>query len=159
MKKILILVAVLVLSVQCFAQKTSDTVQLKSMVEKYVQSINNAENASLADEIWEQSDKVGFIHPRGHEKGWENVKKNIYAFFRDTFSKRKLVSSDETYALYKNIAIVDFYWVFDATFRKDNKPMQTKGRETQVWKKQGKNWRLIHVHYSGMPMTGEREGF
>jgi ketosteroid isomerase-like protein len=159
MKKVLILVAILVMSFQCFGQKPSDTVQLKSMIEKYVQSINNAENALLADEIWEQSEKVAFIHPRGHEKGWETIKKNIYAFFRDTFSIRKLVSFDETYAVYKDTAIVDFYWIFDATFKKDNKPLQTKGRETQVWKKQGKKWRLVHVHYSGMPVTGEREGF
>lgn len=158
MKVILIVVAMLVFSTQSFSQK-SDPVQLRLMVDKYLQSINDAQDVSLANEIWEQSETVAFVHPRGHEIGWNNIKKGIYDFFRDTFSKRKLVSSKETFAVYKDVVIVDFYWVFDATFKKDNKPLQTKGRETQVWKKRGKNWRLVHVHYSGMPVTGEREGF
>ena len=50
--------------------------------------------------------------------------------------------------------------MFDATFTGENPiPMQTKGRETQVLKKIGNEWSIVHVHYSGMPVTGESEGF
>jgi len=38
-------------------------------------------------------------------------------------------------------------------------PIATHGRETQVYRKVDGAWRLVHVHYSGMPVTGERLGF
>lgn len=54
----------------------------------------------------------------------------------------------------------EFYWVFDAIFSGENpQEIQTKGREKQVVKKFGDEWKLVHVHYSNMPVTGEREGF
>lgn len=80
--------------------------------------------------------------------------------FGSRFSKRDLKSYDETITLYGDMAIVEFYWIFDATFVGDDpKQLQTRGRETQVLKKIDKQWRIVHVHYSGMPKTGEREGF
>jgi hypothetical protein len=58
------------------------------------------------------------------------------------------------------MAIVEFYWIFDAVYSGENPaPMQTRGRETQVMKKFGNEWRMVHVHYSGMPVPGERDGF
>jgi len=54
------------------------------------------------------------------------------------------------------MAILEFYWVFDAILAGDNPvPIQTKGRETQVLKKFGETWRIVHIHYSGMPETRE----
>ena len=60
--------------------------------------------------------------------------------------------------LSEDAAWSDFYWDFNATF-KDGTPIQTSGRETQVYKKEPDGWKIVHVHYSGMPVTGEREGF
>jgi ketosteroid isomerase-like protein len=42
-----------------------------------------------------------------------------------------------------------------AKLRKDGSPIATHGRETQVNRKLQGAWRLVHVHYSGMPVTGE----
>lgn len=70
--------------------------------------------------------------------------------FGSSFTKRNLKSYDETIRLYGNMAVLEFYWIFDATFSGGNsEQIQTKGRE----------WRIVHIHYSGMPETGEREGF
>ena len=33
---------------------------------------------------------------------------------------------------YSDVAWTEFYWVFDATFKNDNSPLQTKGRENQM---------------------------
>lgn len=37
--------------------------------------------------------------------------------------------------------------------------MQTKGCETQIWRKSHNEWKLVHIHYSGMPVTGQDQGF
>lgn len=139
------------------AAKVDDRVAIKALIEKYKGSINSAD-AKLGVTLFSQSNEVSFIHPRGHEHGWSAIEKGIFGMFAETFAKRDLKTSDERISVYGDTAWVEFYWVFDATF-KDNNPLQTKGRETQVWKKEGAEWRLIHVHYSGMPVTGPRQGF
>jgi ketosteroid isomerase-like protein len=57
-----------------------------------------------------------------------------------------------------NFAWLEFYWVFDAVTTIDNGKVQTKGRETQIWRKTGNDWHLIHVHYSDMPATVQAQG-
>lgn len=56
-------------------------------------------------------------------------------------------------------AWVEFYWRFDAIMRQDRTLLHTEGRETQVLRRIGETWRIVHVHYSGMPVTGARQGF
>ncbi|MBN1185715.1 MAG: nuclear transport factor 2 family protein [Bacteroidales bacterium] len=65
----------------------------------------------------------------------------------------------ERYSIYDDIAIVEFYWVFDAVLKANNAQMQTKGCETQIWRKSHNEWKLVHIHYSGMPVTGQDQGF
>jgi ketosteroid isomerase-like protein len=130
---------------------------IKSQIERYRNSINAAD-AKQGAALFSQGSEVSFIHPRGHEHGWAAIEKDIYGMFAETFVKRDLKTSDERVSVYGDTAWAEFYWVFDAVM-KDNTPLQTKGRETQIWKKEGTEWRLIHVHYSGLPVTASRQGF
>jgi ketosteroid isomerase-like protein len=75
------------------------------------------------------------------------------------FSKRSLKVREVTIHVLGDAAWAEFYWTFDATRKKDGKEIQTKGRETQVLNKTKQGWRIVHVHYSGMPVTGEGQGF
>jgi len=138
-------------------QNQSDTEAIKQVLEDYKTSINLADT-TLASTFWLTTPEVSFIHPRGHEKGWEGIKSGIYEMFGSRFTKRDLKSYNETIHVYGDMAVVEFYWIFDATFGGEN-PMsvQTRGRETQVMKKFGNDWKIVHIHYSGMPATGERE--
>ena len=36
---------------------------------------------------------------------------------------------------------------------KDGSPVRTEGGETQIYNKTANRWQLVHVHYSGPPMT------
>ena len=137
----------------------NDNVAIIELLEIYKKSINEADT-TLSKSIWLTEPETSFIHPRGHVKGWEGIKKGIYEMFGSRFTTRDLKRYDETITLYGNMAIIEFYWVFDATFSGETiMPIQTKGRETQVLKKIDNEWRIVHIHYSGMPETGEREGF
>lgn len=70
-----------------------------------------------------------------------------------------LTVKDVTVHSYGDTTWAEFYWDFVAKLRKDGTPLTTHGRETQVYRKLDGQWRLVHVHYSGMPVTGERRGF
>lgn len=136
-----------------------DLEEIRQVLEDYKKSINLADT-TLAKTFWLRNSEVSFIHPKGHEKGWEEIKIGIYGMFGSNFFQRDLKSYDESITLYSDMAILEFYWIFDAVFQGENREnLQTKGRESQVLKKIGNEWKLVHVHYSGMPVTGEREGF
>jgi hypothetical protein len=134
-----------------------DSVFFKSLVTEYAQSIDQADTL-LALKIWAPTSEISFINPRGTEYGWEGIK-NIYTMFRENFTARKLSFYNIKYAYYGNVSWLTFYWIFNATLKTDNTAVQTRGRETQIWKKINYEWRLVHVHYSAMPVTGQGQGF
>jgi len=140
-------------------EKSADSDVIRSLIEKYAKSIDGADTA-LAAEVWLDAPDVSFIHPLGHEHGFEQIKQNVYMHLMgETFSERKLTVHDVSVHVYGDAASAEFYWDFAAKFRKDGAPLTTHGRETQLYQKAQGQWRLVHVHYSGMPVTGERQGF
>jgi ketosteroid isomerase-like protein len=137
----------------------SDESEIREMISKYAKSIDVADT-TLASQVWWDSPEVSFIHPLGHEHGFEEIKQNVYRHLMgDTFSERTLTPRDISVHVYGDSAWAEFYWDFLAKFRKDGSSITTHGRETQVYQKMQDGWRLVHVHYSGMPATGERTGF
>ncbi len=75
------------------------------------------------------------------------------------FSERKLVVRDLQVSVHGDSAYAEFYWNFEAKVRKDGSTLHTAGRESQMFSRTAQGWRLSHIHYSNMPVTGEREGF
>lgn len=130
-----------------------DSAEIRQLIEKYAKSVDDADT-SLAAEVWWDSPEVSFIHPLGHEHGFEQIKQNVYKHLMgDTFSERKLSPRDVAVHVHGDSAWAEFYWDFVAKYRKNGSPVTSHGRETQVyWKMQGR-WRLVHVHYSAMPVA------
>jgi Xaa-Pro aminopeptidase len=141
------------------AETTADSAAIRSLIEKYAKSVDDADTALAAD-VWLDSPDVSFIHPLGHEHGFEQIKQNVYMrLMGETFSERKLSVHDVSVHVDGDAAWAEFYWDFAAKFRKDGSPLATHGRETQLYRRVQGRWRLLHVHYSGMPVTTERQGF
>jgi ketosteroid isomerase-like protein len=141
------------------AETSADSSAIRGLIDKYAKSIDGADT-TLAAEIWLDSPDVSFIHPLGHEHGFEQIRQNVYQrLMGETFSERKLSVHDVSIHTYGNSARAEFYWDFAAKFRKDGSSLTTHGRETQLYQKVQGQWRLVHVHYSGMPVSGERQGF
>ena len=135
-----------------------DVAGITALIGSYAKSIDTADT-KLASEIWATTADVSFIHPLGHEHGWEAVKTNVYAkLMGETFSERKLAVKDIVIHAYPDTAWAEFYWDFQAKLRSDGTMVTTHGRESQVYRKIDGRWRLVHVHYSGMPVTGKRQG-
>jgi ketosteroid isomerase-like protein len=137
----------------------ADVKAIKDLIAKYAKSVDDADT-TLAAKVWLDSPDVSFIHPRGHEHGWKEVKENVYEkLMGKTFSKRKLSVRDVEVKVYGGAAVAVFYWNFVAEPRSGGPTLKTQGRETQVYQKGERGWALVHVHYSGMPVKGKREGF
>jgi ketosteroid isomerase-like protein len=131
-----------------------DIAEVRSLITGYAEAVDAADTRLAAD-IWENTADVSFIHPLGHEHGWEAIKTNVYTkMLGETFSERKLSVKDVVIHVYGDGAWAEFYWDFLATFRKDGTALISHGRETQVYRKAGGRWRLVHVHYSGLPANG-----
>jgi len=139
-----------------FAQQSADNQQIERLIAKYTRSVDAADT-TLAAQVWSQAPDVSFIHPLGHEHGFTEVKQNLYLrIMGDNFSERKLSTKDIRIHVYGEAAWAEFYWDFVAKLKKDGTSLNTKGRETQIYRKEPGGWRLVHVHYSAMPVLGER---
>lgn len=134
-------------------EKTSlpDSVFFYSLVAVYVQAVDQADTV-LASKLWSPTAEISFINPKGTAYGWKEIKK-IYQTFKVNFTARKLSFSDLKFAYYGDVSWLTFSWTFNATLKSDRSPVQTRGRETQIWRKINYEWRLVHVHYSEMPVS------
>ena len=91
-----------------------DVVEITRLITRYAQSIDAADT-KLGSDIWENSLDVSFIHPLGHERGWEAVKSNLYErLMGESFSERKLSVRDIVVHAYGDAAWAEFYWEFVA---------------------------------------------
>src|SRR5262249_50645514 len=124
-------------------------VAIKALIAEYAKSIDDLD-LDLAARVWWDSPEVSFIHPLGHDRGFGQIKEDIYQkIMGGLFSKRHLSPHDIAVHIYGDSAVAEFYWDFNATMRKDGSPVTTHGRETQVYERRPEGWRLVHVHYSG----------
>ena len=136
----------------------SDREAIRGWIDKYLRSVEGADT-TLAAEVWLDSPDVSFIHPVGHEHGFEQIKQNVYTrLMGGMFSERKLSAHDVAIHVFGDSAWAEFYWDFAAKLRKDGTPVNTHGRETQLYRRIQGRWRLVHIHYSVMPIGGERQG-
>lgn len=133
--------------------------EINRLIAKYAKSVSEADT-NLASQIWWNSPEASFIHPLGHEHGFQQIKENVYQkLMGGMFSERNLSFHDVAVQVLGDAAVAEFYWDFTAKLRKDGSPVTTHGRETQVYRRMPDGWRLVHVHYSGMPVTAARQGF
>ena len=136
----------------------TDRAEITAQIANYAKSIDDLD-LNLAARVWWDSPDVSFIHPLGHDRGFDKIKQDIYEkIMGGMFSERHLSPRDISIHPYGDSAVVEFYWDFNARMRKDGSPVTTHGRETQIYERKSGAWRLVHVHYSGMP-AAPSQGF
>ncbi|RPH24003.1 DUF4440 domain-containing protein [Buttiauxella warmboldiae] len=129
------------------------------MINKYTQSVNSGDvHPELINDLWEHSPDVSNINIRGHQKGFDDIRKNFYPpifrVLKDRNLRMTTTPREPAIYFFDNTAVVEFYWLLNATLIEGNKPVEMAGRETHVYRKADGQWKLVHLHYSGMPVAG-----
>jgi hypothetical protein len=135
----------------------SDEIQIRSVLAKYRQSVDTLDPA-LISEVWSSDLPVSFIHPLGTDENLDQIKADIYGKVMGMFSKRDLNFDTTVIHVNGDSAWVEITWTFHAVWKDKGEPLTTQGRETQVMVREKGAWRLVHVHYSGLPTTIVRKG-
>ena len=146
------------------------------VLQQYKESINSAD-AEAGSGIWSMNPDVSMIHPGGHERGWDQIRSNVYGKFRRNFIVRNLKSSNEKLTIHGDIALLEFNWDFEALLKSDNmnasvewgcwdnlssgssernRIVKLKGRESMILRKFGYEWKIVHIHYSGTPAANSQ---
>ena len=148
-----LLAAILCLIPACAVAQTDtgpapDVAAIHRLIEQYTRAVDTVD-LKLLTQIWSHSPEVSFIYPLGEERGFDAIEQHVFQdVMGGMFSARDLEAHAVAIHVNGNAAWSEFHWVFHATMRKDGSAVTTHGVETQVYRKESANWRLVHVHYS-----------
>ncbi len=141
------------------AQTPSDEQQIRELIANYA-TANDRADTVMAETLFSNAPEVSFINPLGEDHGRQQIMTNLVKnLMGGTFSVRKLTPKDIVVSVYGDTAWSEFAWDFVATVRKDGSPFHSQGVETQVYRRENEQWRIVHVHYSGAPVSGNLKGF
>ncbi len=138
------------------AADTSEEKAVKELIATYAAMVDRADTA-VAERIFSNAPEVTFINPRGEYRGRQQIVTEVIKnLMGGTFSVRKLTPKDIRVQVYGDTAWAEFSWDFAATYRKDGGAYRSQGVETQIYRRENGQWRIVHVHYSSAPATGNR---
>ena len=151
------LLIILTLSFIAFGQKTtkpktpanttvSDEKAVRASFEDLIRAIENSNVDGATEPYWNSPDLQVFNHNGTVTKGWEQNRKNREATYPRT-KNTKLEPRDIRVTMLGNGgALVTFLWKQTRDF--DEKTETASGRTTLVYKKIGKDWKIVHLHTS-----------
>ena len=148
-----LLIIVIVLARICVALEpdsgpASDAKTIRQLLERYLKAVDTVD-LNLLSQIWSHSSESSFIYPLGEEHGFDAIEQHVFQdVMGGMFSARDLQTRGVTIHVNGTSAWSEFHWIFHATMRKDGSAVTTRGVETQIYRKEGGRWRLVHVHYS-----------
>ena len=144
----LVLLVAACVTAQTDAKPTPDAEAIRHLIDQYTKAVDTVD-LNLLSQIWSHSPEVSFIYPLGEEHGLEAIEQHVFQnVMGGLFSTRDLQVHDVAIHVGGNEAWSEFHWVFHATTRKDGSAITTRGIETQIYRKEAREWRLVHVHYS-----------
>jgi ketosteroid isomerase-like protein len=130
------------------AAAAADNLAIHQLLGQYAKAVDTVDLKLIA-QIWSHSPDVSFIYPLGDEHGFDAIEQHVFEkVMGGMFSARDLTMHDVAIYVNGDSAWSEFHWDFYATLRKDGSKVTTHGIETQDYRKEKGEWRLVHVHYS-----------
>ena len=148
MKKILFvtLVAVFAVSSVAFARGGSESERkaVEAIVDAYIKTINDGD-LELVGKIWSHDERASFLGPQGRFSGYDEVRAKLVMSFKNGVAKRNLRKDELIIVIEGKSAWAEFTWTFDSV-GKDGSERRSRGRETQIFRKEMGGWKLMHIH-------------
>ncbi len=149
---------ILAFAFTAFGQKTKTTVikatkvdvtdekAVRNAFDDLIRAIENSNVDGATNTYWNSPDLLFFNHNGTVTRGWDQNRKNREA----TFPRIKNVKLDKSdvrvMMLGRDAALVTFLWKQTRDY--DEKSETASGRTTLVYKKIGKDWKVVHLHSS-----------
>lgn len=125
-----------------------DVAAIHQLEEQYTRAVDTIDLDGM-ERIWSHAPEVSFIYPLGEERGYDAIAQNVFTkVMGGMFSARDLRLHDASVHVDGKAAWAEFRWTFHATMRNGGAAVTTRGVETQIYRKEAGQWRLVHVHYS-----------
>ena len=149
---------ILAFAFTAFGQKTKTTVikatkvdvtdekVVRNAFDDLIRAIENSNVDGATNTYWNSPDLLFFNHNGTVTRGWDQNRKNREATF-PRIKNVKLDKSDVRVMMLGNDgALVTFLWKQTRDY--DEKSETASGRTTLVYKKIGKDWKVVHLHSS-----------
>ena len=130
--------------------QASDAADIRAILDRYVKAVNDADENGFR-ELWAQPNDASYVNPLQRLRSWGELQGFWQSLMQRYSVRRELKATNVTIHTNGEAAWAVFDWDF-AGIQADGKPYQSRGWETQVYRKTDQGWRLAHVHYS-VPAT------
>lgn len=119
---------------------------VRSSFEDLIRAIENSNVEGATEPYWNSPELQVFNHNGTVTKGWDQNRKNREATY-PKIKNTKLETRDVRVSLIgTGGALVTFLWIQTRDY--EDKSETASGRTTLVYKKFGKDWKIIHLHTS-----------
>lgn len=124
--------------------------EIRTALDRYVTAVNQADGQILRG-LWADPGGISYVNPMQRLRTWGELQGFWQGFLKNSFTRRELTLSNVAIQSIGDAGWAVFDWEFNAT-QTDGKPSQTRGWETQVYRRTDRGWRIAHAHYS-VPAT------
>lgn len=124
--------------------------EIRAVLDRYVKAVTDADEQILR-ELWADPEHVSYVNPMQRLRSWGELQGFWQGFLKNSFTQRELKLSNVAIEALGDVGWAVFDWEFRAT-QTDGKPSQSRGWETQVYRRTDRGWRIAHAHYS-VPAT------
>ena len=122
---------------------------ITAMVERYAKAIETQDKEDFCS-LWADTPDCVLISIASQYVGVENIYQDfLIGRIQAAYSKIRLITEAvEVHEINENLATVVFRYHTECIRRESGEPYGINGLETQVYIREGENWKLLHVHYS-----------
>ena len=134
------------------ACRSNDSAAIQRVIDQYARAVDTADPA-VVSQAWSNSPDITFIEPLGNLRGPAQVKGFYTRVIGGTFADRNLTMKNVSIHVDGDTAWSEFDWDFTAKLKSNGSPVENRGSETQVYRRESGGWRIVHVHYSAAPAS------
>jgi len=128
------------------ATETPGSQSVIATFNELINGIRHADVKAVSSAYWNSPRLILFNNNGTVTKGWEQMRKNREASYRDMKDVKLDVRDVSISMLGRDGAVVSCLWTQSQTYK--GTPETATGRMTLVFKRVGKDWKAIHLHTS-----------
>lgn len=123
--------------------------EITAMVEQYAKAIETQDKEDFYS-LWANSPDCVLISITSQYVGVESISRDfLIGGIQAAYSQIRLITEGvEVHEINDDLATVVFRYHTECIRRESGEPYGINGLETQVYIREGEDWKLLHVHYS-----------